>query len=91
MEYKGGQLYEEDMEFIYEKEDLVTLRPGREYAWLDGLLERMLQILRCKLIKVSPIAPILYQSSADNPPQYFFCPKVSSRPQSICHLCFLAG
>ena len=32
MENDGGQLYEEDMEFIYEKEDLVTLRPGREYA-----------------------------------------------------------
>lgn len=58
MEYKGGQLFEEDMEFIYEKEDLVTLRPGREYAWLDGLLERMLQVLRCKLIRVSPTATI---------------------------------
>ena len=55
MENDGGQLYEEDMEFIYEKEDLVTLRPGREYAWLDGLLERTLKLLRCRLIKVSLI------------------------------------
>ena len=53
MEHDGGQLYEEDMEFIYEKEDMVTLRPGREYAWLDGLLERVLRVLRCKLIRVS--------------------------------------
>ena len=53
MENDGGQLYEEDMEFIYEKEDLVTLRPGREYAWLDGLLERTLKVLRCRLIKVN--------------------------------------
>ena len=53
MEYDGGQLYEEDMGFIYKKEDLVTLRPGREYAWLDGLLERMLEVLRCRLIKAS--------------------------------------
>ena len=37
---------------LYEKEDLVTLRPGREYAWLDGLLERTLKVLRCRLIKV---------------------------------------
>lgn len=51
MENDGGQLFEEDMGFIYEKEDLVTLRPGREYAWLDGLLERTLKVLRCKLIK----------------------------------------
>ena len=54
MEYGGGQLFEEDMRFIYKKEDLVTLRPGREYAWLDGLLERTLEVARCKLIKVSP-------------------------------------
>ena len=53
MEHGGGRLYEEDMEFIYEKEDLITLRPGREYAWLDGLLERTLKVLRCKLIMVS--------------------------------------
>ncbi|KAL9065713.1 MAG: hypothetical protein Q9161_008048 [Pseudevernia consocians] len=49
MENDGGQLFKKDMEFIYEKEDLVTLRPGREHAWLDGLLERMLRVLRCKL------------------------------------------
>lgn len=53
MENDGGQLFEEDMGFIYEKEDLITLRPGREYAWLDGLLERTLKVLRCRLIKVS--------------------------------------
>ncbi|KAF6226905.1 hypothetical protein HO133_008346 [Letharia lupina] len=51
MENDGGQLFEEDMGFIYEKEDLITLRPGREYAWLDGLLERTLKVLRCRLIK----------------------------------------
>lgn len=34
MEDHGGQLFEESMRFIYEKEDLVTLRPGRAAAWL---------------------------------------------------------
>ena len=53
MEIDHGQLFKKDMEFIYEKEDLVTLRPGREHAWLDGLLERTLQILSCRLIRVS--------------------------------------
>ena len=52
MENDGGQLFKKDMEFIYEKEDLVTLRPGREHAWLDGFLERLLKVLRCRLIKV---------------------------------------
>ena len=70
MENDGGQLFEEDMAFIYEKEDLITLRPGREYAWLDGLLERTLKLLRCKLTKVSLswVAPKFQQSSADIPP-----------------------
>lgn len=55
MENDGGQLFKKDMEFIYEKEDLVTLRPGREHAWLDGFLERMLRVLRCRLIKVDSL------------------------------------
>lgn len=55
MENDGGQLFEEDMGFIYEKEDLITLSPGREYAWLDGLLERTLKRLRCKPIMASII------------------------------------
>lgn len=51
MENDGGQLYEEESGFIYDKEDLVTLRPGREHAWLDGIIERTLQIFRCRLLK----------------------------------------
>ena len=53
MENDGGPLFEEEAEFIYEKEDLVTLRPGRDHAWLDGVLERLLQICRCRLLLVS--------------------------------------
>ena len=53
MENDGGQLFEEESGFIYEKEDLITLRPGREYAWLDGIIERILQAFRCKLAMVS--------------------------------------
>lgn len=53
MEKKGDQLYEEEMKWIYEKEDLVTLRPGREHAWLDGILERILKLCRGKIVRVS--------------------------------------
>ena len=53
MENDGGQLFEEESGFIYEKEDLITLRPGREYAWLDGMIEHILQIFRCRLTMVS--------------------------------------
>ncbi|KAI4169579.1 MAG: hypothetical protein LQ343_005599 [Gyalolechia ehrenbergii] len=53
MEKGGGQLFEEEMSWIYEKEDLVTLRPGREHAWLDGILERLLSLCRGKFVRVS--------------------------------------
>ncbi|GME48356.1 hypothetical protein GTA08_BOTSDO01708 [Neofusicoccum parvum] len=33
------------------KEDLVTLRPGREYAWLDTAIEKALRICKCDLLK----------------------------------------
>lgn len=53
MENDGGQLYKSESSFIYEKDDLVTIRPGRDHAWLDGVLERLLQALRCRLTVVS--------------------------------------
>ena len=53
MENDEGQLYEKEMEYIYEKADLVTLRPGREHAWLDGTIESILKICRCGLLRVS--------------------------------------
>ncbi|KAI4164459.1 MAG: hypothetical protein LQ342_001772 [Letrouitia transgressa] len=51
MENDGGQLYEEEAGWVYQKEDLITLRPGREHAWLDTTLERVLRVCRCKLIE----------------------------------------
>ena len=46
LEGEGGQLFEEESQFIYEKDDLITLRPGREHAWLDDIIERILLKLR---------------------------------------------
>lgn len=53
MENDGGQLYEEESAFIYEKADLVSLRPGRDYAWLDTCIESILKKCRCRLLTVS--------------------------------------
>ena len=41
-----------DDRFIYQKEDLVTLRPGRESAWFDAFVERVLRMFNCRLVKV---------------------------------------
>lgn len=48
-------LLQADSKFVYCKEDLVTLRPGRESAWLDSSVERLLGLLHCKLVRVSMI------------------------------------
>ena len=44
-------LMEGDAEFIHNKDDLVTLRPGRETAWLDILVEQILKIFPRKPIQ----------------------------------------
>lgn len=46
-------LLQGDTEFVYHKEDLITLRPGRESAWLDALVERLLKVFHCRAIQVS--------------------------------------
>lgn len=46
-------LLKADTEFVYQQEDLVTLRPGRESAWLDAIIERMLKMVHCKPVQVS--------------------------------------
>jgi hypothetical protein len=43
----------EDEYYIYHKEDIITLKPGRENAWLDGIVERILQKFTCAPVKVS--------------------------------------
>jgi hypothetical protein len=57
-------LFEGDDDFIYRKEDLITLRPGRESAWLDAAVEKLLKL------KVFP----------RNAVKYVFCSKVMMLP-----------
>lgn len=45
-------LVDEEMDFIYQKEDLITIRHGREVAMLDAFTERMLQIFHCPMLQV---------------------------------------
>jgi hypothetical protein len=42
--------------YIYCKEDIITLKPGRESAWLDDFVEKIVQKLTCyKRIRVWPL------------------------------------
>jgi len=38
--------------YIYRKEDIISLKPGRENAWLDAIVEKVLQRISCPLIRV---------------------------------------
>ncbi|KAE8443798.1 hypothetical protein EG329_001392 [Mollisiaceae sp. DMI_Dod_QoI] len=44
-------LMQGDDEFIYNKEDLITLRPGRESAWLDAIVEKLLKLFPRTAVK----------------------------------------
>lgn len=55
--WNRNPLFEEEQSFIYEKEDLVTLRPGRETAFLDAFVERMLKWSNSKPIQVRITPP----------------------------------
>jgi len=50
MHYKKPLLQGDD-NFIYNKEDLVTLRPGRESAWLDATVEKILKLFPRTAVK----------------------------------------
>jgi hypothetical protein len=45
---------EEERSFILHWEDLLTLRPGREHAWLDSAIERVLRYTHCDFIEAGP-------------------------------------
>jgi hypothetical protein len=44
-------LMQGDDDFIYQKEDLITIRPGRESAWVDAIVEDFLKLLPRSAIK----------------------------------------
>ena len=50
--FNSDPIDQKESAYLDYKEDLVTLRPGREYAWLDTVIEKALRILRCRLVEV---------------------------------------
>lgn len=48
-----GPLVGEEQEYILWKEDIITLRHGREWANFDGWVEQFLHRIDCRLIRVS--------------------------------------
>lgn len=75
-------LMEDEWEWVQHKEDLITIKSGREHAWLDGVVEFTLKSIHCRFIdflfrsKVWPRRPYIdfFTNTARNPER---------RPKSI--------
>ena len=54
-----GQLFESELSVVFQKEDMITLRPGRERAFLDHVVDVVLwRLRRFRLVVVSSSHPI---------------------------------
>lgn len=42
-------VHDDEQQYILWKEDLLTLRPGRDHAWLDRGIEKCLQVLQTRV------------------------------------------
>jgi hypothetical protein len=53
--YNVEPLVEKESEFIYRKEDIISLRSGREWSTFDGWIESTLRKFDCALLRVSQL------------------------------------
>lgn len=44
-------LNQEEASWVHHRDDLITLKPGRDHAWLDGIVEGLLKICHCRFIE----------------------------------------
>ena len=51
-------LCEAEAAFAYHKEDLVTLRPGRDHSFVDAFVEHLLKTFPCRPLKVRSRCPL---------------------------------
>lgn len=64
-------LVESESAFAYHKEDLVTLRPGRDHSFVDAFVERMLRTFHCHLFQKIFCSEETASKSADPKIRYF--------------------
>ena len=64
--------------WIQHKEDVITLRTGRDHAWLDDIVEGFLKLCHCKLID------LVFRSKV-NPTPSSNKPLCSATPSTCCY------
>jgi hypothetical protein len=77
-------------QWIYCKEDLVTLRPGREHAWLDAGIEHLLRLLHCRLIEYIFCSPESRKKSDSGKEVYYDRPRIDRLVAAIITTILLA-
>jgi hypothetical protein len=73
-----GPLVDEEQEYILWKEDIVTLRHGREWAGFDGMVEGWLHKIDCRLIRWLFCTDDLRRKTDDKNVYYFSPSRVSN-------------
>ncbi|KAF2849077.1 hypothetical protein T440DRAFT_452894 [Plenodomus tracheiphilus IPT5] len=73
-----GPVIDEDQDYLSWKEDIITLRHGREWAGFDGLVEELLHKLDGLLIRYIFCTPSQTRKSTD-PKTYYFSPSRVSK------------
>jgi hypothetical protein len=63
-------LIDGEASWIQQRDDLITLRAGREHAWFDGVVEGILKVCHCRLIDT------LFRSEVSHPFQFQCCGRV---------------
>jgi hypothetical protein len=72
--YNRNCLIDGEASWIQQRDDLITLRVGREHTWFDGVVEGILKTCHCRLIdtifgsEVTYPQPSRYQSSTNKLP-----------------------
>ncbi|KAH7121196.1 hypothetical protein B0J11DRAFT_590106 [Dendryphion nanum] len=68
--------YSQEEEFIRRKEDLVTLRQGREWAGFDGLIEELIRKCHCKLTQKLFATPELREKTNNECIYYYSASRI---------------
>ncbi|CAO2652826.1 Nn.00g022370.m01.CDS01 [Neocucurbitaria sp. VM-36] len=76
-------LVDEEQEYILWKEDIVTLRHGREWAGFDGLVEEVLHRIDCRLVRWLFCTDDQRRKTSDKK-VYYFSPTRVSKLVNLC-------
>ncbi|KAJ9656782.1 hypothetical protein H2201_008434 [Coniosporium apollinis] len=76
--YNNAPLVQSEAECIKHKEDIVTLRQGREWAGFDGFIERFLQKVDCSLVRLIFCDSELRRKTTDPDGHYYSAARIET-------------